>query len=92
MTMIGTESKSKLLPTLERAGRQREGKERERERESIKRKQQKRKAETNGPDSKGHGRTCNSGTKSDLCFHGLRRLERERESERKQKQNTQIFL
>jgi len=32
MTMIGTESKSKLLPTLERAGRQREGKERERER------------------------------------------------------------
>jgi hypothetical protein len=62
----------------------------ERERESIKRKQQKRKAETNGPDSKGHGRTCNSGTKSDLCFHGLRRLERERER-KKTKQNTQII-
>jgi hypothetical protein len=94
--MIGTESKSKLLPTLERAGRQREGKERERERErereSIKRKQQKRKAETNGADSKGHGRTCNSGTKSDLCFHGLRRLERDRERAKENKtKHTNFF-
>jgi hypothetical protein len=86
MTMIGTESKSKLLQTLERAGREREGRERERERENQK--QAAEKEETNGPDSKGHGRSWNSGAKSDLCFHGLHRFEGERN---KTKQNTPIF-
>ncbi len=36
--MIGTESKSQLLQTLERAGRQREGRERERESKASSRK------------------------------------------------------
>lgn len=70
--------------TNPRKSRQAERGERERENQ----KQAAEKEETNGPDSKGHGRTCNSDAKSDMCFHGLRRFERERN---KTKQNTQFF-